>query len=187
MDWSTRSTVAARSRIAPSRSPIRGTAASRVAGRPSFLASRQTPQGNLLVAVYTYDGGASHAHATLSPGTSTRTLQRRRHLCPQCQRVGSIPSKASNSAEEHSSTPIAVDAADNLYVGNYPHNILQSLPTPLILPKRTRVFHTRSPAHVSSVGHRCRRRYLHFNHRTSGIRPHGSTLRCGCQSERAAD
>jgi hypothetical protein len=45
---------------------------------------------------------------------------------------------------------IAVDSADNLYIGSYPRNILQYA-NAVNSPKRTRVFHTRSPAHVASL------------------------------------
>jgi sugar lactone lactonase YvrE len=119
-------------------------------GQTVFPGIATDSQGNLFVAVYTYDGGAAHAHATLSPRTSTRV---------PCNGVAIFAPNANGSANPIQSIgfgrgafidAIAVDAADNLYVGNYPHNILQYA-NAVNSPKRTRVFHTRSPAHVSSL------------------------------------
>ncbi|MGA7356025.1 MAG: hypothetical protein WA431_06190 [Candidatus Cybelea sp.] len=120
-------------------------------GQSVFPAIATDPQGNLFVAVYTYDGGAAtRAHAKVSPGSSTRV---------PCNGVAIFAPDANGSVNPIQSIgfgrgafvdAIAVDAADNLYVGNYPHNIVQYA-NAVNSPKRRRVFHTRSPAHVSSL------------------------------------
>jgi hypothetical protein len=120
-------------------------------GQTVFPAIATDSQGNLFVAVYTYDGGAAtRAYAALSPGTSTRV---------PCNGVAIFAPDANGSVNPIQSIgfgrgafidAIAVDAADNLYVGDYPYNILQYA-NAVNSPKRARVFHTRSPAHVSSL------------------------------------
>lgn len=120
-------------------------------GQSVFPALATDAHGNLFVAVYTYDGGAStRTHTQRSPATSSRV---------PCNGVAVFASTANGPVNPIQIVgfgrgtyidAIAVDAKDNLYVGNYPHNIVQ-YSNAINSPKRTRVFHTRSPAHVSSL------------------------------------
>jgi sugar lactone lactonase YvrE len=120
-------------------------------GETVFPAIATDPQGNLFVSIYTYDGGApTHGHSTVAPGAAAHV---------PCNGVAVFAPDADGNANPVQNiglgrgayvNGLAVDAADNLYVASYPHNILQYADA-VDAPKRTRVLHTRSPAHVSSI------------------------------------
>lgn len=108
-------------------------------------------QGNLFVGIFTYNQG----------------FVRGLHTTPSAQPLVSIPCNGvAIFAPDAKGQPkpiqsidlgylgevnsLAVDSADNLYVGNYPTDILQYA-NAVVHPKQTRLFHTRSPGWVSSL------------------------------------
>jgi hypothetical protein len=109
------------------------------------------PQGNLFVGILTYDQGATrrpHAKAPL-----------RSSLSVPCNGVAIFAPDAKGRAkpiqridlgQQAWVNSLAVDAADNLYIGNYPTAILQYA-NAVKNPMQTRSFQTRYAGWVSSL------------------------------------
>ncbi|MBV8530960.1 MAG: hypothetical protein JO104_06555 [Candidatus Eremiobacteraeota bacterium] len=111
------------------------------------------PQGNLFAGIltYNYDRDASQrAHTLGRPGPATRV---------PCNGVSIFAPNAKGRVKPIQSidlgstawvNSLAVDAADNLYVGNYPSTILQYADA-VKKPTQTRTFQTRYAGWVSSL------------------------------------
>lgn len=109
------------------------------------------PQGNLFVGILTYNQGAS-------PRPHTKALLRPALRVP-CNGVAIFAPDAKGQVKPIQSidlgqqawvNSLAVDAADNLYIGNYPSAILQYA-NAVKNPTQTRSFQTRSAGWVSSL------------------------------------
>jgi hypothetical protein len=109
------------------------------------------PQGNLFVGILTFDQGASrrpHTSASLRP--SGRTLCNGVAIFAPDAKGRAKPIQSIDLGQSAWVNSLAVDAADNLYIGNYPTAILQYA-NAVKDPTQTRSFQVRSPAWVSSL------------------------------------
>lgn len=109
------------------------------------------PQGNLFVGVLTYGQDASlRANTTASPRASVRV---------PCNGVAIFAPNAKGQAKPIQSidlgylgnvNSLAVDSADNLFIGDYPTNIPEYA-NAIKQPKQTRLYHTLHAGWVSSL------------------------------------
>jgi hypothetical protein len=109
------------------------------------------PRGNLFVGILTYDQGARRRpHATAPPRLSPRVPCNGVAIFAPDATGRVNPIQAIDLGPQAWVNSLAVDAADNLYVGNYPTAILQYA-NAVENPTQTRSFQTRSPGWVSSL------------------------------------
>jgi len=119
-------------------------------GESTISAIATDAKGYLFAAIYSYDGGATARTRPLAPAASTRV---------PCDGVVVLAPNAKGKAKPVQTitlgrhtiiTGIAVDHADNLYITEDPYKIVE-FANAVAAPERTRVFHTKAPAHVSSI------------------------------------
>jgi hypothetical protein len=105
-------------------------------------------QGYLFAAIYTYAGGLARRTHGGVPAKSGVPCNGVAVFAPGAN--GKVSPVQTIPLRRAIITGIAVDARDNLYVTEDPYTIAE-FTNAVTDPQRTRVFHTKSPAHVSSI------------------------------------